>query len=96
MAEIRWLEWEQNGGVVRMGTAPMKEIQSWITDRSKAVAELVRQGRIKCEHLVYAAKYYGDDGNIKEVRFYNQPMTDAEYEAVAGMKNCIVYAAHRR
>ena len=47
------------------------------------------------DHGVYGMKIY-EDGHLKEVRFYLQPMDEEEFDRVARLKGVIVYALHKR
>ena len=42
-------------------------------------------------------KYYDDNGELEEIRFYMTPMTDKEFQKdVASMPGVRVYALHSR
>ena len=47
------------------------------------------------DHVVYGMKLY-EDGHLKEVRFYLQPMDEEEFDRVARLKGVMVYALHKR
>ena len=93
--DVRWFEYGENGEITRMGVAPVRTIQNWIKDRGREAVEIVREHGIKAEHVVYAAKYYGDDGELEKVSFYCKPMTESEFEDILAIRDCIVYALHK-
>ena len=48
------------------------------------------------DHVLYAIKYFDENSNLKEVKFYELPMTNEEFNLyVARQVRVQVYALHR-
>ena len=91
---VRWYYW-QNGWVVELGRMPIKQIDQNLRLFERAAAEILRE--TGADHVLYGLKKYDENGELSEVRFYQEPMTDERFEKdVASMTDTVVYALHAR
>lgn len=91
---VSWAYWPQGGPVVH-GKMPRKDMQKTLQKfEGEAQKVLAETG---ADHVVYGRKFYNEDGELEEIRFYLFPMTDTEFEKrVIPMKNQQVYAIHKK
>ena len=90
---VKWSQWNSNR-MVAVGQMSLREIQKCLQDFEKQAHEVLVES--EADHVLYGIKKYNDEGILNEVRFYLQPMTEAEFDRVARMKGVQVYAIHAR
>lgn len=95
MSWVRWSNWTP-AGCVQVGQMPVREVDSHIRRFGEEAAKLLKE--TGADHVLYAIKDYGEYGCwLEEVKFYQLPMTDAEFEEkVASIPGVTVYAHHAR
>ena len=89
---VRWKQWTKSG-LVAFGQMPIRdvgrELQKFEAEAFKILNET------GADHVLYGVKLYGDDGNLKSVSFYLEPMDDVRFEKVVANKtDVVVYALH--
>lgn len=91
---VRWSQWTA-GGMVDFGQMPKRDISQQLRRFEKEAAKLLK--KTGADHVLYGVKSYGDGGELEEVRFYLEPMTDERFEKdVASKTGFVVYAVHAR
>jgi len=91
---VRWSNWTKCG-VVQVGQMPARDVDYHIRKFGKDAAKLLKQ--TGADHVLYAIKEYGENDELEEVRFYQEPMTDEKFEKmVANRSGVVVYAHHAR
>ena len=93
-----WVEWQQwaASGLVDFGQMPLRDVQREL-QKFEAEARKIME-KTGADHVLYGVKHYDEDGNLKQVRFYLEPMTEEEFE-IDVVKRCAgltVYAVHKR
>ena len=91
MEWIRWSRWDSNGRIER-GQMRWQDIQLYLQKFEQEAKKLLDE--TGADHVVYGMKIY-EDGHLKEVRFYLQPMSEEEFDRVASLSGVIVYALHK-
>lgn len=94
MKEIRWSQWSQNG-MVRCGVKDIKTLMEWMREIGKDAKNYQKYHTES--HAVYGRKIYGEDGELAEVRFYQDVyMNDDELgETVMKNPHDVFYVVHR-
>ncbi len=89
------IEWENDFEAGYMGLSKLPEILREY--RTKALAVLENEN---ADHVIYATKIYGDDGETSKVRFYMIPLSDDDFcrrtHMFATMYDGIIYAVHAK
>ncbi len=94
MSWVRWSNWS-SCGMTQVGQMPARDVDLHIREFGKEAAKLLKE--TGADHVLYAVKSYGENDELEEVKFYQQPMTDAEFEEkVANIPGVIVYAHHAK
>lgn len=92
-----WVKWYQYGeeGMINFGQMTLGDVGNELAKfRKLAVGALAASEE---DHVVYGLKVYAEDGSLDCVKFYLKPMSDEEFQKdVATLKNCVVYAVHKR
>lgn len=91
---VRWSQWD-GGGMVGVGQMPLRSVPEQLRKFGEAaMGVLVATG---ADHVLYGVKLYDDDGELDEVKFYQLPMSEEEFEKdVASIPGVVVYALHKR
>lgn len=90
---VRWSQWA-DGGMIGMGQMPRSSVGFNIREFEEEAKKLLK--KTGADHVVYAIKHFDDGGDLEEVRFYQQPMDEEEFErTVAKMPGVQVYALHK-
>lgn len=91
---VRWSQWTADG-MVDFGQMPKRDISQQLRRFEKEAAKLLK--KTGADHVLYGVKSYGDGGELEEVRFYLEQMTDERFEKdVASKAGFVVYAVHAR
>lgn len=77
-----------------LGYKRIRDVMSNLREREITARKILKESG--CDHVVYGAKYYSCTGALEEVRYYMKPMNEKEFEAVALMRNVLVFAVHKR
>ncbi len=91
MRRIDWSQWTE-GGMVGMGQMTLQDVQGNLQKFEQEARKVMDE--TGADHVVYGMKIY-EDGHLKEVRFYLQPMSEEEFDRVASLSGVIVYALHK-
>ena len=97
MKRYVWVKWYQYGenGLIDFGQMPLENVADELRKFEKQALETLKE--TGADHVVYGLKVYGEDGYTDCVKFYMKPMSNDDfYNDVATLKNCIVYAVHKR
>lgn len=80
-------------GCIRRGQMPLSQIPKVLQSFEKdAAKEMKKTG---ADHVLYAVKIYGVDGQLATVQFYMNPMSDEEFYKITGkVRGAIIYALH--
>lgn len=92
---VRWRHWTANG-MVAFGQMPLRDVQHELQKFEAEARKILKN--TGAAHVLYGVKHYDDDGALKQVRFYLEPMTEDEFE-IDVAKRCAgltVYAVHKR
>jgi len=93
MKWVRWSHWT-DAGMVEFGQGPLNKLEESIREFEQDAKKVLED--TGADHVVYAVKYYDDNGELDEIRFYMIPMTDEEFQKdVAGKPGIRVYALHK-
>lgn len=93
MKWVRWSRWT-DAGMVEFGQGPLNKLEESIREFEQDAKKVLED--TGADHVVYAVKYYDDNGELDEIRFYMIPMTDEEFQKdVAGKPGIRVYALHK-
>lgn len=93
MKWVRWSRWTDEG-MAEFGQGPLNKLEESIREFEKNAKKVLEE--TGADHVVYAVKYYDDNGGLEEIRFYMIPMTDEEFQKdVAGKPGIRVYALHK-
>lgn len=93
MDYVKWEQWDSNG-LFHYAQMKKSEISDYLKRFEKIAAQIMKDK--KPDHVVYAVKYFNEHGELWKICFYQQSMTDEEFEKrVATMKNAQVYALHK-
>nr|DAY55434.1 MAG TPA: hypothetical protein [Caudoviricetes sp.] len=92
---MEWICWSRWGSIGRIegGQMRWRDIQLNLQKFEREAKKLLDE--TGADHVVYGMKLY-EDGHLKEVRFYLQPMDEEEFDRVARLKGVMVYALHKR
>ena len=91
---VRWSLWSSGFGFVTQGQMQLCKVTEKLQKFEHAAKQLLAQ--TGADHVVYGRKIYDEDGKVKEVRFYLEPMTDKRFERdVVPLKNQVIYALHK-
>ena len=94
MSWVRWSNWSPCG-LIQVGQMPARDVDFHIRKFGKEAEKILKE--TGADHVLNAVKNYGEDDELEEVKFYQLPMTDAEFEErVANIPGVIVYAHHAR
>lgn len=93
MKWVRWSHWADQG-MTEFGQGPLNKLEESIQEFEREARKVMDE--TGADHVVYAVKYYDDDGELDEIRFYMIPMSDEEFQKdVAGKPGIRVYALHK-
>ena len=92
----KWIKWSQSNEYdTQHGEMPIENIKECLQDFRKAGIEYIN--KTICDHVIYAAKEYDEDGNVKEIHFYqNLGMDDKTFNERTRAYNGQIYAIHKR
>ena len=93
----RWVKWKHfdQKGYVGKDYMLKSDVSAKIKEFEKKAANLLIE--TGADHVLYAIKYFDEYSNLDEVKFYELPMSDDEYEyQVARQVRVQVFALHRR
>lgn len=95
MKWVRWRHWTANG-LVGFGEMPLQNVERELQKFEKEAACILK--KTGAAHVLYGVKEYDNDGELEEVRFYLEPMSDDEFEELVVKKSAglTVYALHAR
>lgn len=93
-----WVEWQQwtASGLVGFGQMALRDVQRELQKFEIEARKLLQ--KTGADHVLYGVKHYNEDGDLKQIRFYLEPMTEDEFE-IDVVKRCAgmtVYAVHKR
>ena len=90
---IKWSQWDQNGRIAH-GELPLPYLEEHLKVFCREAKKLME--RVNADHVLYGMKKYDGNGDLKEVRFYMQPMDEATFhERTATLTDAVVYALHK-
>ena len=79
----------------REGRYPSLSFRKTLLSFENSAAETLR--RTGADHVLYAVKIYNTEDELTAVQFYMNPMSDVEFEKVAGKgRGTMIYALHSR
>lgn len=91
---INWSMKDTNGCIQR-GQIPLSQLPKTLLSFKNSAAETLR--RTGADHVLYAVKIYNTEDELTAVQFYMNPMSDVEFEKVAGKgRGTMIYALHSR
>lgn len=92
-SRIRWSQWMQDGTFC-CGYIERTAIQEKLAEFRKEAVKLLKA--TGADHVVYGVKFYDQNGELEEIRFYLSPMSEEKFERdVASIKGVVVYAVHK-
>lgn len=90
---VKWMQWGKTG-LVGHGMMTLSEAQKELSKFESAAKKLLDEPG--ADHVVYGIVKYNDEGEIVDVRFYLEPMSDFRFQVdVTVMQNIRVYALHK-
>lgn len=90
---VKWSHVNQDGFVGKDWML-RSEVQNKIQEFEQAAKKILED--TGADHVLYAIKYFDDNCTLEEVKFYELPMTDEEFEdRVARQVRVQVYALHK-
>ena len=92
----RWVKWKHfnQNGYVGKDYMLKEDVPKKIKEFEKAAEVLYYN--TDADHVLYAIKYFDENSNLEEVKFYELPMTNEEFNLyVARQVRVQVYALHR-
>lgn len=95
MEWVRWRHWTSSG-LVGFGQMPLKNVEAELQKFEKEACRILKE--TGADHVLYGVKEYDENGELEEVRFYLEPMSEAEFEndVVKKSAGLVVYALHAR
>ena len=94
MGRIRYNQYGRDAVLEEKGEMSYAEIVSVLQKREMEAKKLIDAG---WEHVLYAMKKYGLNGQLSGIDLMMVPMHEEQFEFVAKRcRNVIVYALHRR
>ena len=93
----RWVKWKHfnQDGYVGKDYMLKSDVSAKIKEFEKIAANLLIE--TEADHVLYAIKYFDEYSNLDEVKFYELPMSDDEFEYhVARQVRVQVFALHRK
>ena len=91
---VRWFYWH-GGRLVDFGQMPKADVSRALREFETRAAELLQ--KTNADHVLYGLKLYNERDELNEVRFYQKPMTDEQFEKdVASKTGMVAYALHAR
>lgn len=93
----RWVKWQHfnQDGYVGKDYMLKSDVSAKIKEFEKIAANLLIE--TEADHVLYAIKYFDEYSNLDEVKFYELPMSDDEFEyPVARQVRVQVFALHRK
>lgn len=92
---IRWRQWTADG-LIAFGQMPNRDVGRELRKFEAEAAKILK--KTGADHVLYGVKEYDGDGNLEEVRFYLEPMSEQEFEdrVVKNSAGLTVYAVHKR
>ena len=87
--------WWPNGGLPEIGMMPRGSVQARLNEFEAEAHRLLKA--TGADHVLYAVKVFNSPEAVHpmEVRFYEKPMSDEEFQRnVANKNDWQVYAAH--
>lgn len=96
MKWVKWTDWtDQEHYIDPSGEMSAPAVEHHIRNFGEKAAKLLRE--TGADHVVYAVKQFGADGEVDEVEFHMLAMSDAEFEERATNEpGAMVYAHHAR
>lgn len=94
---MKWVGWSRwsDAGMVEFGQGPLNKLEESIREFEQEAKKVLED--TGADHVVYAVKYYDDNGELDEIRFYMIPMNDEEFDKdVASKPGIRVYALHKK
>ena len=91
----RTISWSMRDtvGCIRRGRMPLSQLPKVLQGFERDAAERLKT--TGADHVLYAAKIYGVDGQLVTVQFYMNPMSDEEFYKVTGKaRGALIYALH--
>lgn len=90
---VKWMQWDKSG-LVGHGMMTLSEAHEELLKFESAAKKLLDE--TGADHVVYGITKYDDAGEIVDIRFYLEPMSDFRFQVdVAVMQNVRVYALHK-
>lgn len=92
---VKWKQWTANG-LVAFGQMPNRDVGRELQKFEAEAANILK--KTGADHVLYGVKAYDGDGDLEEVRFYLEPMSEQEFEdrVVKNSAGLTVYAVHKR
>lgn len=97
MKNDRWIKWYQYGdtGLINFGQMPVSSASKELQKFEREAVELLNKSG--ADHVVYGLRICAGDGELGCVKFYMKMMSDEDFQNdVATLRNCVVYAVHKR
>ena len=92
----RWVKWKHfnQDGYVGKDYMLKADVSERIKEFEKIAKRLLQE--TGADHVLYAIKYFDECSNLEEVKFYELPMSNDEYEfRVARQVRVQVFALHK-
>lgn len=95
---MRWVKWKHwtSSGLVGFGQMPCENVETELQKFEKEAYRILKETGV--DHVLYGVKEFDENGDLEEVRFYLEPMSEAEFEndVVKKSAGLMVYALHAR
>lgn len=92
----RWVKWSHinQDGFVGKDYMLKSDVPDKIREFEKSAKQILED--TDADHVLYAIKYFDENSNLEEIKFYELPMTNEEFEdRVARQVRVQVYALHK-
>ena len=74
---------------------PEENLSNTLSEFKKEAEEYLKKS--EAEHVIYATKEYGEDGELNQLRFYTRlAKTDEEFKNLTDLIDGEILAVHRR
>ena len=92
---VVWKHWTASG-LESFGQMPLRDVTKELQKFETEALRLLKQ--TGADHVLYGVKVYDGDGDLEEVRFYLEPMSEQEFEerVAKNAMNWTVFAVHKR
>ena len=89
---VKWSHWGTLG-LIERGEMPRSNMLKTLQEFELEARRLL--GETGAAHVVYGRKLFDEAGELKEIRFYLQPMDGKEFDRISLIQRQQVYAVHK-